>query len=177
MRASSSMKARRSSGIIGVKWHIGAPRLQHGQEPHHHRRRTANAQAHEDLGANAQGAEAAGQPVGPGIELCISERLAGSSSRPQPPGSARPGPRSCDGRTAASPRSVATGLCARREYPFSGARPLLDIVALFIDHDLRLGRLVQEKVNAPSVAKSSFREQGRLPRNSIPRATAFAPPR
>ena len=41
-------------GISRVERYVGAPRLEDGQEPHHHRRRTADAEAHQDLGADAQ---------------------------------------------------------------------------------------------------------------------------
>ena len=66
-------------GIGRVERHIGAARLENGQESNDHLRRTASAQAHQHLGADAQGSQAAGQPVGPAIELGIRERLAGAS--------------------------------------------------------------------------------------------------
>ena len=85
-------------GIGRVERHVRAARLEDGQQPHHHVRRPADAQAHQHLGADAHGAQAAGQAVGPGVELAVSERLAGAASGRRPPESAPPAFRSGDGR-------------------------------------------------------------------------------
>ena len=90
-------------GIGRVERHVGAARLEDGQEPHHHRRRPAGAQAHQHLGADAQGAKTSGQAVRPGVELGVGERLGGSRPRRRPPGSVPPASRSGDGRGSVRP--------------------------------------------------------------------------
>ena len=60
--------------VVGVERDVGAAGLEDGQQGDDHVDGPGRAEADEGLGADAQGAEAAGEPVGAGVELAVGER-------------------------------------------------------------------------------------------------------
>ena len=58
---------------MGVEGDVGAAGLEDREEGDEHLGGARGAEADEDLGADAERAEAAGEPVGPGVELAVGE--------------------------------------------------------------------------------------------------------
>ncbi len=69
------------AGIRRIERHVGPARLEHGEERHDHLRRALGVDPHPHLGPDPQRAQAAGQAVGPSIEVGVGEALGREGER------------------------------------------------------------------------------------------------